>query len=118
MKGNYIVAQTNGIFCGAVRGGSCGADEQGTVYLLCFDRPYRHARHYLGWASNLERRLADHSQGRGARLLQVIQSSAAGDEPIGWTVVRTWKGPRCLERKLKRQHSGVRLCPICGRKGR
>ena len=30
----------------------------GTIYLLHFDRPYRHARYYLGWASDLNSRLA------------------------------------------------------------
>jgi hypothetical protein len=33
----------------------------GTVYLLHFDRPYRHARHYLGWAEDLDNRLAEHA---------------------------------------------------------
>jgi hypothetical protein len=30
----------------------------GTVYLLHFSRPYKHARHYTGWAVNVKRRLA------------------------------------------------------------
>jgi hypothetical protein len=55
----------------------------GIVYLLHFDRPYRHARHYLGqWAQDLDARLADHDAGRGARLTAVVK--AAG---IGWTLV-------------------------------
>jgi predicted GIY-YIG superfamily endonuclease len=80
----------------------------GTVYLLHFARPYRHARHYLGYAEDLERRLARHRAGTGARLLEVI--SAAG---ITWRLVRTWSGSRTLERRLKGRHSGVRLCPFC-----
>ena len=44
----------------------------GTVYLLHFDQPYKHARHYVGWASNVKRRLAEHEAGRGARLLAVV----------------------------------------------
>ncbi len=59
----------------------------GTVYLLHFQRPYRHARHYLGWASDLPARLAEHAAGRGARLLAVIQ--AAG---IGWTLASPHPG--------------------------
>ncbi|MBB5085041.1 putative GIY-YIG superfamily endonuclease [Nonomuraea endophytica] len=30
----------------------------GTVYLLHFAQPYRHARHYLGWTTDLQARLA------------------------------------------------------------
>jgi predicted GIY-YIG superfamily endonuclease len=58
-----------------------------TVYLLHFERPYRHARHYLGSAEDLEARLALHRAGREARLLEVI--AGAG---IGFVVARTWEG--------------------------
>jgi hypothetical protein len=37
------------------------------VYLLHFDTPYRHARHYLEYAADLDVRLAQHRAGRGAR---------------------------------------------------
>jgi len=79
-----------------------------TVYLLHFDRPYHHARHYLGYTNDLEARLAQHRSGNGARLIEVI--SKAG---ISWTLVRTWKGGRDLERRLKAQKNSPRLCPIC-----
>ena len=81
----------------------------GTVYLLHFDRPYRHAKHYLGWAADLDARLADHAAGRGARLLAVVR--AAG---IGWSLARTWPGSRARERQLKRQGGASRCCPACG----
>jgi hypothetical protein len=47
----------------------------GTVYLLHFDRPYRHARHYLGWTADetVDARLARHRAGGGARLIAVIR---------------------------------------------
>jgi predicted GIY-YIG superfamily endonuclease len=47
----------------------------GTVYLLHFDRPYKRARHYLGWASDLDARLAQHTAGHGARLLEVVHDA-------------------------------------------
>jgi predicted GIY-YIG superfamily endonuclease len=81
----------------------------GTVYLLHFDRPYRHAAHYTGWTTNLLDRLADHETGHGARLLAVVK--AAG---ITWTLARTWPGPRSRERALKRQGGASRRCPLCG----
>ncbi len=82
--------------------------KQGTVYLLHFDRPLHHARHYMGWTSNLQERLQRHREGSDARLMQAVQ--AAG---ISWRLSRTWPGDRGLERKLKRQKNGPRLCPIC-----
>ncbi|HLX49510.1 MAG TPA: hypothetical protein VKS82_14370 [Streptosporangiaceae bacterium] len=85
----------------------------GTIYLLHFDRPYRHARHYIGWAVNLNARLAAHEQGRGARLLEVVR--AAG---IGWQLARTWSGDRNRERQIKRQGGASRCCPLCGVKPR
>lgn len=79
------------------------------VYLLHFDQPYKHASHYLGYASNVKRRLEKHAKGLGARLLQVLIENG-----IGWQLVRTWsKGDRILERRLKRQKKSSRLCPIC-----
>lgn len=82
---------------------------QGTVYLIHFDRPYKHAGHYLGYASDLEKRLERHRKGRGARLLDVIQK-----EGIDWKVVRTWSpaGP-VVEAELKRFHNNRALCPVC-----
>jgi predicted GIY-YIG superfamily endonuclease len=81
----------------------------GTVYLLHFDRPYKHARHYLGWADDLAARLARHARGQGARLLQVLR-----EQGIGWQLTRTWPGTRDRERQIKRQGGLARCCPLCG----
>lgn len=80
-----------------------------TVYLLHFDRPYRHARHYLGYADDLHARLVQHRKGAGARLIQVIVQAG-----IDWRLARTWEGgDRTLERRLKKQKNSPRLCPNC-----
>ena len=81
----------------------------GVIYLLHFDRPYKHARHYIGWTTNLEVRLAEHAAGHGARLLHIIHAHG-----IGWTLARTWPGTRARERQLKNQGGGSRCCPRCG----
>jgi predicted GIY-YIG superfamily endonuclease len=81
----------------------------GTVYLLHFDRPYKHARHYTGWATDLPARLATHESGRGARLLAVARGAG-----ISWRLARTWPGGRARERQLKRQGGASRHCPMCG----
>ncbi len=79
-----------------------------TVYLIHFDKPYRHARHYLGYTNDLDARLAAHASGNGARLMEVIANAG-----ITWQLARTWVGERSLERRLKRQKNSPRLCPIC-----
>lgn len=80
----------------------------GTVYLLHFDSPFGHAKHYTGWAKDLTNRLHLHATGQGARLTSVVR--AAG---IGWSVARTWDNvDRYFERRQKAR-GAARHCPIC-----
>jgi predicted GIY-YIG superfamily endonuclease len=80
----------------------------GSVYLLHFDTPFGHAKHYTGWARDLEARLEHHAKGSGARLTQVV--AAAG---IGWSLARTWTNvDRYFERRQKAR-GAARHCPIC-----
>jgi hypothetical protein len=62
---------------------------------------------------NLDRRLAQHREGTGARIL-----AAAAARGIGFDVVRTWPGGRDVERQLKRLRNAPRLCPTCAGGGR
>ena len=82
------------------------------VYLICFDRPYHHARHYIGYCDDKEEslkdRIARHKKGDGANILRVV--SQAG---IDFRVVRTWSGDRKLERQLKNRKKSRELCPCC-----
>lgn len=80
----------------------------GTIYLLHFDAPFGHARHYLGWSANLEGRLRHHERGTGATLLRHV-----ADAGISWKLARTWAGDRHLERRLKNRGGHARICPIC-----
>jgi predicted GIY-YIG superfamily endonuclease len=85
--------------------------DQWVVYLIHFERPYYHARHYLGTTNNLDQRLQQHRQGTrygGARLMEVVTQAG-----IAWEVVRTWPGGRQLERYLKSWKSSPRFCPVC-----
>jgi len=81
----------------------------GIVYLLHFDRSYKHARHYIGWTQNLEQRLQQHRAGRGSPLI-----AAAIADGIDFQLVAIWEGDRHAERRLHRQKNvRARLCPIC-----
>lgn len=78
------------------------------VYLIHFDRPYRHARHYIGASVCFDRRIAEHRNGTGARLLQVLR-----EHGIGWRVVGLWDGDYDRENKIKARKHAVRYCPVC-----
>lgn len=89
----------------------------GHVCLVCFEsaigdstNPKGSASHYLGWAEDVDARMAEHQAGRGARIL-----AAWVERGIAFEVVRTWAGvDRNFERRLKRQHNARRHCPGCG----
>jgi len=82
-----------------------------TVYLLHFVTPLKHAKHYLGFSENLDKRLTDHLCGQGARLMEVCF-----ERGIEWKVARTWSGDRKLERRLKNRKEAPALCPLCSGK--
>ena len=89
---------------------------KGHVYLVCFDallgdlaNPKGRAGHYLGWADDVDARMAEHRAGRGARIL-----AACVQRGIAFHVVRTWAdADRSFERRLKRQHNAWKHCPRC-----
>lgn len=83
------------------------------VYLLHFDPPVAHARHYLGSTPdhNLHRRMQEHASGRGAKL-----TSVAAARGVRMTLARIWHAPdRTLERKMKVAKHLNRHCPVCQR---
>ena len=84
--------------------------QRGTIYLLHFSgKVADHAGHYVGWASNLEARLAEHRSGTGAKLMAAVKANG-----LTFECVQTWQGTRDDERKLKRRRNAPCLCPICG----
>ncbi len=90
-------------------------DKVGSVYLLHFDRPLdggQRPRHYIGWALDVDERVAKHLAGDGSRLVRAVV--AAG---IGVTVARVWTDTTpVFERALKSHNFGPMdggLCPLC-----
>lgn len=79
------------------------------IYLIHFAPAYKHAKHYLGYADDIEPRLNAHLNGRGARLTQV-----ARDAGCTLLLVRIWEGAdRKMERRIKNRSHVPMLCPIC-----
>lgn len=83
---------------------------QGEIYVLHFSRPYRHARHYIGWATKdtVQARVDQHMSGRGSPLVK-----AAVDAGIEVKVAAVMPGTRDMERHLKNRHDNRGVCPDC-----
>lgn len=82
--------------------------EIGTIYVFHFSKPYRHARHYIGWTRNLKYRWMHHRNGNGSPLLKAVMQD--GGEPI---LVKKLTGDRNLERKIKNLKNPRNFCPVC-----
>ena len=80
----------------------------GVIYMLHFHQPYRHARHYVGWTTDLLDRLDRHASGTGARLVEIIWQAG-----IGFTLIRICEGTRHRERAIKHAGGAPRYCPAC-----
>ena len=83
----------------------------GKIYLIHLDRPFQEkVSHYIGYTDReVEQRLQDHKNGRGARLLNAVNKAK-----ISYIVVRIWEDvDKYFERKLKKQKNSKRFCPVC-----
>lgn len=87
---------------------------EGHCYLLHFSAPVGHARHYLGTAYDLRRRLQLHRAGRSRAAL----IDYAVSQGITLQLVRVWPGGRGTERRLKNRKEGPTLCPVCNPRAR
>lgn len=92
----------------------------GLVYLIHFDRRYRHAGHYLGFVrrpQGLARRLRNHRAARLETWVRHRQSklmAAVGSAGITWRLARVWPGKSIGdERRMHRGGGHRRRCPIC-----
>jgi len=84
-------------------------DVQGSVYIIHLHHPLAHARHYVGWASDVEARVARHRSGNGSKLM-----AAVGQAGIPWEVARIINGAtRADERRIHNSHATAAFCPVC-----
>jgi predicted GIY-YIG superfamily endonuclease/GNAT superfamily N-acetyltransferase len=82
------------------------------IYVLHFDTPLAHARHYIGCTENLRARLTAHANGAGSRICRELIKREIGWK-LGGLYQCTHKQMRRLERSLKDQKHSSRFCEIC-----
>lgn len=83
------------------------------VYLLCFETPYKHSRHYCGFGLDVYRRVDAQLQNKrtAAKFVKVVHKAG-----IKIHLARLWPGEsRSFERRLKNTHNLKKYCPICKR---
>lgn len=83
--------------------------KKGIVYLIHFETKLAHAQHYIGYTDDLDKRIARHRSGRGAKLLAALNLKR-----IRWWINRVWfKVDKSFERALKNRKNASKLCPHC-----
>lgn len=84
------------------------------LYVLHFDKPYKHAKHYTGIAKNVLKRIALHKNGTGARLTQVLKENEIS---FRYNIIKEFPNfseahayEKYLKTKIKKPQN---YCPIC-----
>lgn len=83
---------------------------QNVCYLIHFDEPIGNSQHYLGYASDLRVRIAQHRSGKAAKLTTIAKSRG-----ISWRVVRVWGNADVSAEKYLKGLGASNLCPHCSR---
>ncbi|MBD3387428.1 MAG: hypothetical protein GF414_00605 [Candidatus Altiarchaeales archaeon] len=90
-------------------------DAGGYVYVIHLNRPFRHAKHYIGYTTDIVRRMTHHSLGHRDSSHFMKAVCRAG---IRWsvTMVQSFEDAKeavCFEKKLKRDKRSSLHCPLC-----
>lgn len=72
-----------------------------------------HAKHYIGFVGrDLDRRLGVHRYGEGAKIVKAVLNKG-NDFVLALAFKLPLERARSVERRLKDNGSGVRICPLC-----
>jgi predicted GIY-YIG superfamily endonuclease len=88
-------------------------DRSGTVYILHFSKNLAHAKHYIGFTTDLNQRIKDHHAGNSnsAKIMQAVKQNS-----ITFIIGNIFKNKtRSFERNLKNQKHSNRYCAICNK---
>ena len=84
------------------------------VYVIHFDKPYKHAKHYTGIAINVEKRMKEHRGGYGSRLMQVLKENNIGFRYNIIAEYPSFSDAHAEEKRLKTKvKQPKKYCPIC-----
>lgn len=84
------------------------------VYILHFDKPYKHAMHYLGITNDPDRRFKEHNSGQGGRLPAVVRQNNIDFEMFILGKYNTYEEAKTREKHLKEKYKKPsRYCPKC-----
>jgi|ERR1043166_1145738 predicted GIY-YIG superfamily endonuclease len=84
-----------------------------SVYVIHFDPPHKHAKHYTGIVLNVQERFTEHSNGTGGKLTKVAVEN--GTKLLLHTIKSglSFYDAHALEIKLKKRHKASGYCPTC-----
>jgi predicted GIY-YIG superfamily endonuclease len=82
------------------------------VYLLHFASPFGLQQHYVGWSSDVDRRVAHHLAGDGGEFTRSVFRRG-----IVMTLAASWPGEHAYELWLKKHGPVARFCPLCSPDG-
>ncbi len=86
-------------------------DYRNVCYLIHFDEPVSGVQHYLGFTTDLRRRISQHRSGEGALLL-----NRANIKGVGWRVVRVWRDADLDAEAALKAMIPKNLCPHCNKR--
>jgi hypothetical protein len=81
------------------------------VYLLHFDRPFKHARHFVG-ATKSVTTIKALLQGSATNVQSPLVDAARADG-VAFVVARTWLNGYARTNDLPNRHNLGVLCPVC-----
>lgn len=82
------------------------------IYVLHFNEPLHHARHYTGCTTHLQARLTAHANGQGSSLSRYMWANQL-EWTLGSLFVCTKAAMRRHERALKNTNNAPKFCGIC-----
>jgi len=83
------------------------------VYILHFQQPLHHAKHYVGSTTDIVGRVKKHATGDGARLTAVVKENGGHFRVAALFQPTRSESIRLLEIVLKRKKNACKYCPIC-----
>jgi predicted GIY-YIG superfamily endonuclease len=84
-------------------------NKTGYIYLIHYESKLAHSQHYLGWTTNLGKRIELHNDGKAT----VPMTRAFAEAGIAISGVSWCEGDRNGERKLKKWNKSRQLCSFC-----